>query len=136
MFVKKVFQLVKPFLAILHSTCSNNYSYMYSMTAKKFCSFLANGYSKYAEFYADFKSVELIGKMSTQKKFSPNTFASYQYRRGETKIFHTFFGCNFFVSIFLHFSQQFRNQHKILRCFDTHIQILQRQSFYVILALF
>jgi hypothetical protein len=26
-----------------------------------------------------------------------------------------------------HFSQQFRNQHKILRCFDTHIQILQRK---------
>jgi hypothetical protein len=25
---------------------------------------------------------------------------------------------------FLHFSQQFRNQSKILSCFDTHIQIL------------
>ena len=32
MFVKKVFQLVKPFLANLHSTSSNIYSYMYSMT--------------------------------------------------------------------------------------------------------
>jgi hypothetical protein len=37
---------------------------------------------------------------------------------------------------FSHFSQQFRNQHKILRCFDTHIHILQRKGFYVILALF
>ncbi len=35
-----------------------------------------------------------------------------------------------------HFSQQFRNQRKILRCFNTLIQILWRKSFYVILALF
>jgi hypothetical protein len=77
MFVKKVVQLVKPFLAILHSSSSNNYSYMYSMTAKKFLSFLANEYSKYAEFYADFKSVKIIGIMYTQKKFLPSTFASY-----------------------------------------------------------
>jgi hypothetical protein len=76
MFVKKVFQLVKPFLAILHSTSSNNYSYMYSMTPKILCSFLANEYSKYAEFYAVFKSVEIIEKMSTQKSYLPNTFAS------------------------------------------------------------
>jgi hypothetical protein len=35
---------------------------MYSMTPKIFCSFLAYDYSKFAEFYADFKSVEIIGK--------------------------------------------------------------------------
>ncbi len=34
------------------------------------------------------------------------------------------------------FSQQFRNQRKIFRFFYTHIQILQRKSFYVILAFF
>ncbi len=73
MFVKKIFQLVKPFLVNLHSTSSNKYSYMYSMTPNFFCSFLAYEYSKYAEFYADFKSVEIIGKKSTQKKF----FAKY-----------------------------------------------------------
>jgi hypothetical protein len=61
MFVKKVFQLVKPFLANLHSTSSNKYSYMYSMTPKFFLFFLAFEYLKYAEFYADFKSVEIIG---------------------------------------------------------------------------
>jgi hypothetical protein len=27
------------------------------------------------------------------------------------------------ATFFLHFSQQFQNQRKILRCFDTHIQI-------------
>ncbi len=30
----------------------------------------------------------------------------------------------FLLANFLHFSQQFRNQRKILSCFDTHIQIL------------
>jgi hypothetical protein len=35
---------------------------MYSMTPKFFCSFLADEYSKFAEFYADFKSVEIIEK--------------------------------------------------------------------------
>ncbi len=76
MFVKNVFQLVGPFLANLHSTSSNKYSHMYSMTTKFFCSFLAYEYSKYAEFYADFKSVDIIGKKWTQKNSLPNTFAS------------------------------------------------------------
>jgi hypothetical protein len=74
MFVKKGFQLVKPFLANLHSTSYNKYSYMYSMTPKFFNSFLAYEYSKYAEFYADFKSVEIIGKKSAQKKFFAKDF--------------------------------------------------------------
>ncbi len=73
MFVKKVFQLVKPFLANLHSTSSNKYSYLYSITPNFFKFFLAYEYSKYAEFYADFKSLEIIGKKSTQKTF----FAKY-----------------------------------------------------------
>ncbi len=72
MFVKKVFQLVKPFLVNLHSTSSNKYSY--SMTQKIFSSFLVYEYSKYAEFYADFKSVEIIGKKSTKKNFFAKHF--------------------------------------------------------------
>ncbi len=77
MFVKKVFQFFKPFLANLNSTSSNKYSYMYSMTPKFFfSSFLAYEYSKYAEFYADFKSVEIIGKSLPRKSSLPNTFAS------------------------------------------------------------
>ncbi len=42
----------------------------------------------------------------------------------------------FLLANFSHFSQQFQTQHKILRCFDTHIQILKIKSFSVILALF
>jgi hypothetical protein len=59
MFVKKVFQLVKPFFANLHSTISKRYSYMFSMTPIFFISFLTYEFKKNAEFYADFKSVEI-----------------------------------------------------------------------------
>ncbi len=75
MFVKKVFQLVKPFLANLHSTSSYIYSYMYSMTPKFFCSFVTYEYSKFAEFYADFKSVEIIEENPPKKSYLPKTFA-------------------------------------------------------------
>ncbi len=58
-------------------------------------------------------------------------------RRGQTTILYTFFlPIIFLLSNCLHFSQLFRNQRKILRCFNTHIQILRRKCFYVILALF
>ncbi len=75
MFVKKVVQLVKPFLANLHSTSSNIYSYMYSMTPKNFLFFLAYEYSKFAEYYPDFKSVEIIEKNLPRKSYLTNTFA-------------------------------------------------------------
>ncbi len=74
--VKKVVQLVKPFLANLYSTSSNIYSYMYSMTPNFLSSFLANECSKYAEFYADFKSVEIIEKSPPRKSSLSKTFAS------------------------------------------------------------
>jgi hypothetical protein len=76
MFVNKVFQLFKPFLANLHFTSSNIYSDMYSMTPKIFCSFLAYEYSKFPEYYADFKSVKIIEKNPHRKSYLPNTFAS------------------------------------------------------------
>ncbi len=137
MFVKKVFQLVKPFLANLHSTSSNIYSYMYSMTPIFFCSFVAYEYPKFAEFYADFKSVEIIGKKSTQKKLFAKHFCKLVVQKRRTSDFsHFFLAVTFLIANFSHFSQQFRNQHKFLGCFDNHIQILQRKSFYVILALF
>ena len=46
---------------------------MYSMTPKIFLFFFAYEYSKFAEFYADFKSVE-IEKKSTQKKLFAKHF--------------------------------------------------------------
>jgi hypothetical protein len=76
MFVKKVYQLVKPFLANLHSSSSKNCSYMYSMTPKIFYFFFTYEYQKYSEFYADFKSMYIIGRKCTQKKLFAKTFAS------------------------------------------------------------
>ncbi len=46
---------------------------MYSMTPKIFLFFFVYEYSKFSEFYTDFKSVEIIEKKSTQKKL----FAKY-----------------------------------------------------------
>jgi hypothetical protein len=55
MLVKKVFQLVKPLLANL---------------------FFSYGYPKYAEFLADFKSVEIIEKSAPRKSSLPKAFAN------------------------------------------------------------
>jgi hypothetical protein len=41
---------------------------MYSMTPTFLYLFFADEYQKYAELYADFKSVEIIGKKGNQKK--------------------------------------------------------------------
>jgi hypothetical protein len=49
-------------------------------------------------------------------------------------ILHTCSAFNFLLANFSHFSQCFWNQHKILECFGTHIQILRRKSFKVILG--
>jgi hypothetical protein len=74
MFVKKVVQLVQPFLANLHPSSSKKYSQMYSMTPKFFL-FSQYEYQKYAEFYADFKSVEVLGK-GAHRSYLPETFAN------------------------------------------------------------
>jgi hypothetical protein len=55
LFVKKVCQLVKPFLAILHFFSSNNFI------------FFACEYPKDAEFYEDLKSPAITGKKCSQK---------------------------------------------------------------------
>jgi hypothetical protein len=57
MFVKLIFQLIKPFHANLHF--NNFQKYLYICTPKnehqKFFFLFANEHHKYAEFYADFK---------------------------------------------------------------------------------
>jgi len=56
MFVKNVFQLVKPFLAYLHSYLKHTLFVLFV-----YYLYFAYEYSKNAKFYADFKSVEIIG---------------------------------------------------------------------------
>ncbi len=91
MFVKKVFQLVKPLLANLQYTSSYSYSYMYSVTPKYFNSFFGYEYPKYAEFHADFKSVEIIEKKCNQKKLFAKNFCKLVVQKRKIPNFAPFF---------------------------------------------
>ncbi len=137
MFVKKVFQLVKPFLANLHSTSSNICSYIYSMTPKFFLLFCDIWVFKIRRLLRWFQICGNNRKKIHPEKVICQTLLQVSSKEEENLWFFTLFlAVTFLLANFSHFSQQFLNQHKILRCFDTHIQILQRKSFYVILALF
>jgi hypothetical protein len=96
---------------------------------------LAYEYSKFAEFHADFKSEEIIEKKSTHKKFC-QTLLQVSIEEEKLQFFTPFLAITFLLANFSHFSQQFLYQRKILRCFDTHTQILQRKRFSVIKAFF
>ncbi len=68
MFVKKVFQLVNPFT--LHFTSSKQIL-IYVLNDLNMFLFLFFAYEyQLAEFYADFKSVEIIGKSAPRKLFA------------------------------------------------------------------
>ncbi len=97
-FVKKVFQLVKPFLANLHSSDPQKLYYFFTYE-----------YQNYSEVYADFKSVDIIGKKYKQKKLFAKNFCKLvvQYREGHTPIWTLFLLLTFFLANFSHFSQQF-----------------------------
>jgi hypothetical protein len=75
-FVKKVFQLVKPYLANLRSTSSKNTQKCTQWLQIFFYFFLAYGYQNYAEFYAGFKSLGIIKKGHPEKVICQKTFAS------------------------------------------------------------
>jgi hypothetical protein len=137
MFVKKFFQLVKPFLANLHSTSSNIYSYMHSMTPKNFWFFFGIWEFKIRRILRWFQICGNNRKKIHPEKVICQTLLQVSSIEEENLWFCTLFlAVTFLLANYSHFSQQFRNQRKILHCFDTHIQILQRKSFYVILALF
>ncbi len=132
MFVKKVFRLVRPFLANLHSTSSNKYSYMYSMTPKIFLFFFGIRVFKIRRIVRWF---QICGnnwkKVHTEKVLCQILLQVNSGEEEKLQFFTLFLAITFLLANLSHVSQQFWNQ-QILRCFDTHIQILQRKSFYVI----
>ena len=137
MFVKKVFQLVKPFLANSNSTSSNIYSYMYSMTPKFFLFFFDIWVFKIRRISRWFQICGNNRKKIHPEKVICQTLLQVSSIEEENLWFFTLFlAVTFLLANFSHLSKQFRNQRKILRCFDTHIQILQIKNSYVILALF
>ncbi len=135
--LKKCFNWLSHFLQICILLVLRNTNICTQLPQNFFSSFLAYEYSKYAEFYADFKSVEIIGKKNHLENVLCQILLQVSSIKEEKLRFFTLFlAITFLVANFSHFSQQFRNHHKILRCFDIHIQILQRKSFDVILTLF
>ncbi len=137
MFVKTVFHLVEPFLANLHSTSSNIYSHMHSMTPTKFLFFFGIRVFKIPRILRWFQICGNNWKKVLPEKVICQILLQVSSTEEENLwFFKLFLAITFLSANFSHFSQQFRNQRKILRFFDTHIQILQRKSFYVILALF
>ncbi len=98
MFVEKVFQLVKPFLANLYSTSSNKYSYMYSMTKKFLILFWHISIQNTQNFNADFKSVEIIRKKSTQKKLFAKYFCKLVVQEEKLRFFTLFLAINFLLA--------------------------------------
>jgi hypothetical protein len=130
MFVKKVFQLVKPFLANLYSTVSKKYSYMYSMTLKIFSFFFNIWISQKRRILRWFQIREnnlkkmYLENVICQKLVQVSSIEEYKLQFCTLLLPVTFLLANF-----LHFYQQIPNQRKILSCFDTHIQILWRKSF-------
>ncbi len=75
---------------------------MYSMTPTFFGSFVTYEYSKFAEFYADFKSNNRKTIHSEKKLFAKN-FCKLVVLKRRISDFSHFFGCNFFVSKFFTF---------------------------------
>ncbi len=58
---------------------------------------MAYEYSKFAEFYADFKSVEIIEKKSTEKKEFAKRFCKLVVKKRRTSDFSHFFGDPYYV---------------------------------------
>jgi hypothetical protein len=66
--------------------------------------------------------VEITGKKVHSEKVLCQTLLQVSSIEEENLRFFTLFlAITFLLADFSHFSQQFRNQRKILRCFDTHI---------------
>ncbi len=101
MFDKKVFQLVKPFLANLHSTISKKYSYMYSMTPKFFYFFFNIWVSKKRRILRSFQiRGNNLKKVYQEKVICQKLVQVSSIEEGQTPILHTSFACNLFVSKF------------------------------------
>ncbi len=134
MFFKKVFQLVKTFLANLHSTISKRYSYnVWPMTPwpqKNFIFFFNIWVSKKRRILCWFQNRENnLKKVYPEKVICQNLLQVSSIEEDKLQFCTLLLPVTFLLANFLHFSQQLRNQRKILSCFDTHIQILWRKSF-------
>jgi hypothetical protein len=116
----EISQLNKSPPANLHSTNTDIYSYMYSMTPKYVCSFLA---CEYSEVQGVLRRFRIYGsnRKPTQKKIS----AKHPYISG----------CKLLDTHTSHITWRFWSQSRMRRCPEIHTEIhtqnLQKEKFYV-----
>ncbi len=77
-----------------------------------------------------------LKKVYLEKVICKKLFQVSSIEEGKLQFCTLLLPVTFLFENFLHFYQQFRNQLKILSCFDTHTQIFWTKSFWVIVALF
>ncbi len=80
-----------------------------------------------SEFYADFKFVDADLNKCLWKKLEPKNYANFEYFRF-CAFFRGFLLLTFVRGISESRHQRIWNQHKILRFFDTHIDIFQEKK--------
>jgi hypothetical protein len=97
------------FLANLHSSSSEKYSYMFSMTPKISFFFFAYGHQNYENYIFLYVIYQTFLQISSIKEDILQFCA-------------LFLPIPFLLAKFLHFSQQFQNQRKILHYFYTQIK--------------
>ncbi len=85
--------------------------------------------SKNADFYADFKFVDADLNKCLEKKLEPKNYANFEYFCF-CAFFRGFLLLTFVRGISESRHQRIWNQHKILRFFDTHIDIFQEKKFW------
>ena len=129
-FVKKVFQLVKPFLANLHSTISKKYSYMYYMTPKFFYFYFNIWVAKKRRILRWFQiRGNDLKKVYIEKVICQKLLQDSSMEEDKLQFCTLLLPVTFLLANFLHFSRQIPNQRKILSFLDTHVQVLWRKSF-------
>ncbi len=110
MFVKKVFQLVKPFLANLHSTISKKYSYMYYMTPKIFYFFFNIWVSKKRRILRWFQiRGNNLTKLYLEKVICQKLIQVSSIEEAKLQFCTPLLPVTFLSANFLHFSQQILN---------------------------
>ncbi len=95
-----------------------------------FISFLTYEYQKNAEFYADFKSVEIIWKkVYLEKVIWQKLVQVSSIEEAKLQFCTLLLPGTFLLANFLRFSQQIPNQRKILSCFDPILKFCEEKVF-------
>ncbi len=120
---KKFFNWFSHFLRNCILIVPRNTHTVYVFNDPKFfyISFFAYEYQKCVAFYADFKSVKIIEKVHPEKVICLKLLQVSIIKEDKLQFCTLFLPKAFLWANLLYFSQQFWNQRKILRSFNTKI---------------